>query len=41
MTEAAKQYFELNKSKSKLEGGNLKFPNDSVFMPDGRIVTFF
>jgi hypothetical protein len=41
MTEAAKQYFELNKSKAKPVGGKLKFPNDSVFMPDGRIVTFF
>jgi hypothetical protein len=41
MTEAAKQYFELNKSKAKPVGGKLKFPNDSIFMPDGRIVTFF
>jgi hypothetical protein len=41
MTAAAQRYFGLNRSKAKLVDGKLKLPNDSVFMPDGRIVTFW
>ncbi len=41
MTKAAKQYFELNRSKGQLVDGKLKFANRGVFMPDGRIVTFY
>jgi hypothetical protein len=41
MTTAAQQYFALNRSKAKLIDGKLKFPNGGVFMPDGRIVTFY
>ena len=41
MTAAAKRYFALNRSKATLVEGKLKFPNGSIFMPDGRIVTFW
>ena len=41
MTAAAKQYFAVNRSKAKLVDGKLKFPNGGIFMPDGRIVTFY
>ena len=40
MTAAAQKYFALNRSKAKVVDGKLKFPNGSVFMPDGQIVTF-
>lgn len=41
MTAAAKRYFVENRSKAKLVNGMLRFPNDSVFTQDGRIVTFW
>jgi hypothetical protein len=41
MTAAARQYFALNRSKATLVDGKLKFPNNGIFMPDGRIVTFY
>lgn len=41
MTAAAQQYFALNRSKARLVDGKLKLPNGGVFMPDGRIVTFY
>lgn len=41
MTQAAIRYFQENRSKAKLVNGILKFPNDSLFTPDGRIVTFW
>lgn len=41
LTRAAKQYFNQNRAQAKLVAGKLKFPNGSIFMPDGRIVTFF
>ena len=40
LTAKAKQYFALNRSQAKLVDGMLKFPTGSIFMPDGRIVTF-
>ena len=40
MTATAKAYFVANRPKAKLVDSVLKFPNGSVFMPDGRIVTF-
>ena len=41
MTEAAKRYFAHNQGTGKLnDQGLLKFPDGSIFEPDGRIVTF-
>jgi hypothetical protein len=41
MTEEAKLYFARNLGKGKLnEQGLLKFPDGSIYEPDGRIVTF-
>jgi|SRR5579863_4374616 hypothetical protein len=40
MTAAAKQYFAAHRPKARLVHGVLKFPNGSIFTPDGRIITF-
>jgi hypothetical protein len=42
MTRQGRAYFHANRAQAKpVPGGLLKFPNGSVFEPDGRIVTFF
>jgi hypothetical protein len=40
LTATARQYFVANRSKARFVDGKLKFPNGSIFMPDGLIVTF-
>jgi hypothetical protein len=40
MTRAAQRYFMENRQPAKLEVGILKFPNDSKFETEGRIITF-
>jgi hypothetical protein len=41
LTMEAKRYFQQNRAQAKLKNGVLKFPNGSIFMPDGRIVTYW
>jgi hypothetical protein len=41
MTSAATRYFAKHRREAVVRDGKLKFPNGSIFMPDGRIVTFF
>lgn len=42
MTRSGRTYFGTHRAQARIiEGGLLKFPNGSIFEPDGRIVTFF
>ena len=40
MTAIAVRYFKAHRSEAREEYGKLKFGNGSIFMPDGRIVTW-
>jgi len=40
-TNAAQLYFRQNRVQAKVENGMLRFPNNTLFELDGRIITFF
>jgi hypothetical protein len=40
MTEEAQRYFRTNRHLARLDKGMLRFPDNSLYLPSGQIVTF-